>query len=267
MEEIKVGIYLMQKNEYDLLPLFVDYYGSLFGFESIHILDNGSNQKLRPILSNAEKKGCKMIYGFDKPVDFENKGKIIGELITNNINKFNISLPLDCDEFLVLESSGERHILKDLFYKYFYSLENGAYLVKKRYLNNPYKKDNFYQPPKAHKYFFKNCPAYIDNVGFHSIKESSLIDEVKISSLAYFEYHNRSFKELIEKSKEKMKLRINLKNIPKKYSGPGHHLHKHLLMRSENDYIESMKDFEYFKFEELGLFLNEIGHKIPFNLS
>ena len=64
-----------------------------------------------------------------------------------------------------------------------------------------------------------------------------------------------------------MKLRINLKNIPKKYSGPGHHLHKHLLMRSENDYIESMKDFEYFKFEELGLFLKEIGHKIPFNLS
>ena len=43
-----------------------------------------------------------------------------------------------------------------------------------------------------------------------------------------------------------MKLRINLKNIPREYSGLGHHLHKHLLMRGEDDYIESMKDYEHF---------------------
>ena len=51
MEEI--GIYLMQKNEDVLLPLFVDYYVSLFGYQSIHILDNGSNETLRPQLNNA----------------------------------------------------------------------------------------------------------------------------------------------------------------------------------------------------------------------
>ena len=199
MEEIKVGIFLMQKNEDDLLPLFIDYYGSLFGFESIHILDNGSNKKLRPILTNAEYKGCKVIYDFDKPEDFENKGKIIGKMITNNVNKFNISLPLDCDEFIVLESFGDRHVSKDLFHKYFSSLDDGAHLVKKRYLNNPYKKDHYYQRAKNPKYFFKNCPVDIDSVGFHSIRKSSLIGEVKESSLEYFEYHNRSFEELIEK--------------------------------------------------------------------
>ena len=188
-------------------------------------------------------------------------------MITDKINKFNVSLPLDCDEFIVLESSVDRNISKELFHKYFSSLEDGAYLVRKRYLNNPYKKDNYYQPKKAQKYFFKNCPANIDNVGFHSIRKSSLIGKAKESSLAYFEYHNRSFRELIEKSKEKMKLRINLKNIPREYSGLGHHLHKHLFMRGEDDYIESMKDYEHFKFEKLGLFFKEIGHEIPFNLS
>ena len=64
-----------------------------------------------------------------------------------------------------------------------------------------------------------------------------------------------------------MKLRINLKNIPREYSGSGHHLHKHLLMRDENDYIESINKYEHFKFEELSLFFKEIGHEIPFNLS
>ena len=267
MEEIKVGIYMMQKNENVLLPLFVDYYGSLFGYQSIHIFDNGSNETLRPQLTNAENKGCKVIYDFYKSEDFESKGKIIGELIKDNINKFNVSLPLDCDEFIVLESSVDRYILKELFYKYFSSLKDGAYLVRKRYLNNPYKKDNYYQPTKGHKYFFKNCPANITSIGFHSISDSSLVRKAKESSLAYFEYHNRSFKELVEKSKEKMKLRINLKNIPKEYAGPGQHLHKHLLMRSEDDYIESMKDYEHFKFEKLGLLFKEIGHEIPFNLS
>ena len=213
MEEIKVGIYMMQKNENVLLPLFVDYYGSLFGYQSIHIFDNGSNETLRPQLTNAENKGCKVIYDFYKSEDFESKGKIIGELIKDNINKFNVSLPLDCDEFIVLESSVDRYILKELFYKYFSSLKDGAYLVKKRYLNNPYKKDNYYQPTKGHKYFFKNCPANITSIGFHSISDSSLVRKAKESSLAYFEYHNRSFKELVEKSKEKMKLRIMVLRI------------------------------------------------------
>ena len=65
-------------------------------------------------------------------------------MITDKINKFNVSLPLDCDEFIVLESSVDRHISKVLFHKYFSSLEDGAYLVRKRYLNNLYKKDNYY---------------------------------------------------------------------------------------------------------------------------
>ena len=42
------------------------------------------------------------------------------------------------------------------------------------------------------KYFFKNCSAEIEDQGYHSIRESSLKNEAKESSLAYFEYHNRS---------------------------------------------------------------------------
>lgn len=109
----------MQKNENILLPLFVEYYGNLFGYYSIHIFDNGSDDTMKPILLNAELKGCTVIYDYDSASDFENKGKIIGEYITKNIQRFNISLPLDCDEFIGIEISGEHIISKELFYKYF----------------------------------------------------------------------------------------------------------------------------------------------------
>ena len=55
MKHMNFGIYVMQKNENMLLPLFVEYYGNLFGYYSIHIFDNGSDDTMKPILLNASK--------------------------------------------------------------------------------------------------------------------------------------------------------------------------------------------------------------------
>ena len=227
--DITVGIYVMQKNERILLPIFIDYYGSLFGYESICILDNGSDSHMKTILIDALNKGCKVIYEYYKVSDFENKGKIIGELISKNVDKFNISIPLDSDEFIVLESHRGQHISRDKFMKYFASLEDGAHRVVNRYLNNPYKKNLFYKPQKSHKYFFKNCQVEILNVGFHEINLSKGGKVFWKSDLTYFEFHNRSFESLIKKSRDIMKNRINLEDLPTEYRGNGSHLYNYLL--------------------------------------
>ncbi len=134
-KDITVGIYLMQKMKEFLLPIFVDFYGSLFGYESVCILDNGSDSQMKTILIDALNKGCKVIYDYYKVSDFENKGKITGELISKNVDKFNISIPLDSDKFIVLESPKGHHISRDKFQKYFASLEDVAHPVVNRYLD------------------------------------------------------------------------------------------------------------------------------------
>lgn len=262
--DITVGIYVMQKNERILLPIFIDYYGSLFGYESICILDNGSDSHMKTILIDALNKGCKVIYEYYKVSDFENKGKIIGELISKNVDKFNISIPLDTDEFIVLESNKGLHISRDKFQKYFASLKNGAHLVVNRYYNNPYKKNLFYNPKKSHKFFFKNCQVEIINVGFHEINFSKGLNVFWKSNLAYFEFHNKSFESLIKKSKEIMKNRIDLENLPKGYVGNGYHLYNYLLWTSEEDYLESIYKFKHFEFKYLGYYFEKLGYEIPF---
>ena len=266
-KDMKVGIYVMQKNEIILLPIFVDYYGSLFGYESICILDNGSDPQMKKILIDAFNKGCKVIYDYDKVSDFENKGKIIGELISKNVDKFNISIPLDSDEFIVLKSPRGHHISRDKFKKYFASLEDGAHRVVNRYLNNPYKKNLFYKPQKAPKYFFKNCQVEILDVGFHNINLSKGGKVFWQSDLTYFEFHNRSFESLIKKSKDIMKNRINLGDLPTRYDGNGSHLYNYLLWKSEEDYIKSIYKFKHFEYKYLGCNFEKLGYELPFQIN
>ena len=264
MEKIAVGIYVMQKNEDVLLPIFIDYYGNLFGYSSIHIFDNGSDDDMKPVLAGAEEKGCNVFYNYNSASDFENKGKIIGEYITKNIEKFNVSIPLDCDEFIVLEQSGKRYISKDLFHKYFSSRPDGAHIVQNRFVNNPYCANTFYQPVKAPKIYFKNCSVDMSSVGFHTANIPNEYDTFQGGALVYYEFHNRPLKDLIQKSKEKMKLRIDLQNIPENYSGNGYHLHKYLFWNHEYEYIEEIYKHQRFTYTGLATFFEKIGQSVPF---
>jgi hypothetical protein len=255
---------MMQKNEHLLFPLFIDFYGYLFGFDAIHIFDNGSDSNMVPLLQDAQEKGCKINYEFNKPIDFERKGSIIGDCINSNIHDYPIGIPLDCDEFIVLEGTENRYIDKNTFIDYFSSLEDGAHFIEKRYLNNPYSKSKYYRPQKANKLFFKNCHAEITDVGFHSAIFKNGTGVYKGGSLTYFEYHNRGFDDLIAKSKEKMKLRLDVDNLPENYTGGGYHLHQYLKWKDEKKYIEAIYNHTHFKFDGLEKFFNYLNYEIPF---
>jgi hypothetical protein len=259
-----VAVYMMQKNEIDLLPLFISYYGYLFGYKSLYIFDNGSDEYMASILENAIELGCSVNFDYKSPKDFENKGAIIGDHINKNINEFDIALPLDCDEFIVLEGINNRFIDKSLFNEYFSSLENGAHFVANRYLNNPYKKNKFYKPTKNSKLFFKGCKVKIKDVGFHKADLPFGTSIFKDGALAYFEFHNRSYHELIERSQEKMKLRLDLNELPNNYNGIGYHLYEYLKWKGEEDYIESIFKNQQFEFNGIELILKKLGKNLPF---
>lgn len=260
-----VAIYMMQKNEHNLLPLFVDYYGGVFGYDAIHIFDNGSNADMLPLLAVAKEKGCIINFDYDKPEDFENKGKIIGNFINKNKELFDVALPLDCDEFITLKNKNNEFLMDvDLFRSYFQSLKDGVHVVGERYLNNPYSKNSFYKPNKNKKLFFKSCSVSGLNIGFHDVCMSNGTPVFEGGSLVYFEFHNRTFNELIEKARDKMKLRINLDDIPDKYNGPGYHLHEYLKWEGELNYIDYIYKFDRFKFNGFEVSFCKLGYDYPF---
>jgi hypothetical protein len=56
-ESSTVRIIMMQRNEVDLLYPWVLYHGLRFGFENLHIIDNGSDDSFRPRLEFLESSG------------------------------------------------------------------------------------------------------------------------------------------------------------------------------------------------------------------
>src|SRR6056297_2502011 len=128
MRDPQIGIFLMQKNEERLLPVFVQYYGQLFGYENIHIIDNGSNGKVLKELQKSESAGCNVVYSHSKPEDFENKGKIISGYINENRTEYDVCFPLDCDEFIALRGRlGGFSTDRQALLNYFEQLSSGAH--------------------------------------------------------------------------------------------------------------------------------------------
>lgn len=96
-----VCVVCMQKNETDIIELWVDYYLKFIPADNIYILDNLSNPETLYLLQQIQKKGINVIYGI---TDFSTKAKqclaVINE-IKGKKSHINLVLPLDMDEFLV----------------------------------------------------------------------------------------------------------------------------------------------------------------------
>lgn len=96
-----VCIVCMQKNETDIIELWVDYYLKFIPADNIYILDNLSNPETLRLLKQTQKKGINVIYGI---TDFSTKAKQCLSVINKIKEKkshINLVLPLDMDEFLV----------------------------------------------------------------------------------------------------------------------------------------------------------------------
>jgi hypothetical protein len=111
---------MMQKNEKDVLPIFVAYYGNLFGYKNIYIFDNGSDKYMLDELRKSEALGCNVNFEFSSRADFERKGEILASYINGMTEQYDVFLPLDCDEFIgiKLRNINEEEIKGNYFIKY-----------------------------------------------------------------------------------------------------------------------------------------------------
>ena len=235
----RLAIVLMQKDEGELLRAWVDHHLSITSPELIHIFDNGSTcQQTRIILREAQQKGVRISLEFNRRSDFERKGDIICKSIQSiqADQSSDFIIPLDCDEFLGLQSDTDTEPTFDRI-----SINNhlsqlkeqkGYFKIKRHYFNHPHEPDLYHINNTPRKYFFGSSALKSLDVGFHSprLADESSQDQCLDSDLIAFHYHNKVFSIRRANAINKMRSRVNnfLDDDLRHYVGLGLHLLKDL---------------------------------------
>lgn len=257
---LKIRCITMQKNETYLLEAWIKYYAYLFGIENIYILDNGSTkEETKALLASYAQQGCHVVYHYNSHDDFENKGKIIGNIIKewDEQELYDFVIPIDIDEFIILHK-GYPSCNKEKIHYYFQSLIGiqEAFMMQKSYLNIP-GEAGFFSPIYVPKCFFASKTLQSLDKGFHHpvSKYSTTRTETEF---AYVHFHNRSFQETLDLAKEKLSQRVDVHNLSKlkEYEGAGGHLVKYFFMTEREYKCLYINNGNIYFYELLQLFLS-----------
>ena len=233
----------MQRNEAELLEPWIQYHGTLFGYENLFIFDNGSdNLQVNRLLQEYEERGIHVDRRFSKSEDYPDKGKILTDcaIRLNETQDYNFFFPLDCDEFLALRTAdGKVSCNFSEIKKYLRSISPSqtTYHVIRNYLNiigHP----NYFQEHSYSKVFFNNDLIVPLDHGSH-LTSSSI--NVTPSDIVYIHCHAKPFATILAHSRDKLRPWVDVNN-PKALEefemdrGVGWHLVKYLRM-SEKEYL------------------------------
>lgn len=265
---MKLACVMMQKNEKELLPIWIKYYSTLLSYKDLYIFDNGSNDiDTLNILRNAEQNGAHVNYQYDSAKDFENKGEIIGKQIKEIDDQYDFIFPLDCDEFIGCRSlngdiSFRIEDIEDELLKHIESKE--TLLFDSQGFNSPISKHHFLFR-KDRKCFFRQGTFQSLDVGFHWGK-TKFCDGEHRTNLVQLHFHNKPYEIAKEHAKEKLKLRVNsfAPDEIKKYNGPGVHMVKYFLI-SREEYLDSFISQSYQKVPAFIEFLEKVKISWPYN--
>jgi hypothetical protein len=260
----------MQKDEVDLLPFWLHYHGSLFGYRNLYVYDNGSAPPALDILERARRQyGINVDYSQSAPADFEGKGRLFASRISKWALKkrAHFYFPLDCDEFVGVQinslfSCRPEDIKKQL--KRLRPTRTKAFKVTSRLDNSWHDPHTFYTPPRAGKLFFGNTKLRWLSMGFHSSHGPA---EVSPSPVVYFHFHFKPYGLLQEHAQQKLKLRLDLNNASltdlQGYKGRGHHLARHL-SRTEREIDTWLRSLPSVSTSAISDRFNELGIGFPF---
>lgn len=139
----------MTKNESDILKYRIPYHGKIFGFENIHIIDNGSTDDTKDLCLK-----YKTDYTF-----FDGDFNLKADKLTNLINKHrkncDIVIPLDSDEFISVKN-GDVWIFDDRIVEYFKDFIDAKNSCKFR-LINAVETEYDYDNPLIDMHYFYEC--------------------------------------------------------------------------------------------------------------
>lgn len=169
-EKQMVKIFTVTKNEYDLIQDFIYFYGTLFGYENLIIIDTGSEDTSVLDYYDKIKKEKNVNIIFENGYEGSKQGDYFTKymLIEKSKKSCEFLLGLDTDNFLIL--SNGQNINRDEYLKYFKSLsyDQNKFLIHNTYDSVVNKTDcsyinNKYNYPASNcKYFTKGRSVYIN---------------------------------------------------------------------------------------------------------
>ena len=266
-----VKLIMMQKNETQLLHLWALYHASLFGFENLTIIDNGSNQAVRSRLNILAECGLNVIYDYPQQLDFVKKGDIISGLIQkmDAENEADFYIPIDCDEFIGVEKDGGFHFgIEDIIEE----LSNykdcpDALTIPTNLDNHPSVPGLFKRVGRQRKSFFAagSCTGLDRGFNNPTVREGGR----RFTSLFFVHYHFRPFHLLQTHARLRLAPFIadmsaeSLRQYVKDRK-TGFHSANYLLMRNQEELLSRVDSSKYFHLPQLERAFTSLGLRLPF---
>ncbi len=250
----RVRCIMMQKDEGQLLDAWLKYYGYLFGFENLEVLDNGSRDLLTCfILEQFEAVGVRVHRQHVGIEAFERKGAIVHGIINgwDRDHDYDFALPCDCDEFLALFTRTGLSCTRDAIHAGLDGLMecDQALGIRTSLFNVPSQTDWFH--PEVFPKGFLPSHAILDlDSGYHEPK-SRLCVGTRDTDFTYLHFHNKPYETVQEHTRRKMYRRVDVedRDAMRRYAGPGTHMIKDLLM-SREEYVHQFDHRITVRFEQ-----------------
>jgi hypothetical protein len=101
---MKIIVATMVKDEDDIIRDWIEYYGTLFSFENIYIIDNMSTDNTFKICQEYVKKGLHL----ERKPDYKKKGEYMTHY--KNTIPCDIFIPVDIDEFIIYLNKKDKKV-------------------------------------------------------------------------------------------------------------------------------------------------------------
>jgi len=249
---MKTFIFTMVKDEDDIIDDWVNYHGSMFGFENLYIIDNYSCDSTYEKLLNFNKKNIPI--NIIRKQDYSKKGDYMTELISNYANEDDFCFPIDIDEFIVFydKDTNELSVDKNKIISYIYHLPDSK-VYKTNYISVLITQPYGYQRAATecsygiYSDYGNMAKSFIKKKLFDKkIDHGNHIctDEYFLTKLCLIHFHNRNLEQMKKKIYNNVlglgynvdSLESLKKNIMDNKDCPGNHHIKNQIKILENNY-------------------------------
>ena len=265
---VQVACIMMQKDEGELLRIWIEYHAQVFGFHNLYLYDNNSTDALTcRILRKYQDRGLSVNRMHPDVVAHTLKGSIFGDLIRSldAFGEYDFFIPMDCDEFFVLRSGTTVTVEKTAIFAALMPLlaKPQALGIDISYYNILGQPDYFFAWPQR-KTFFKRGTFLRMDSGFHE-GQSRLAPGKLETRFAYIHYHHKPYNILFEHSKNKLRAFFD-PDVPEQLHDPKHKNRlTDFITQGEASYMNKFKTDAGVYLPEFGNYLRKMGLSIPFS--
>lgn len=242
---MRICCVMMQRNESNALEPWLRYHSYLFGLNNLCVIDHGSEHSaVVATLAAYEEKGLQ-VRRLPATADFRQKGEFVSEvmLTLDAFKLYDILLPLDCDEFVVLRDENSEYVCaRDIILKYLATLRRREEVleVKENLINILGAPGKFWSLPYQKVFFVGGQSGAVDAGSHEDI--SGRGRKTEATRLVYVHFHHKPYRQQVAASLEKLRHYVDVEDRAalEAFRGPGWHLVPHIL-RGEEVYVDMMK--------------------------